>query len=217
MTTRSCPYGGVSCDRGRHGTAQEGSPPGGLARRQGPLRRRPHHTEPQTHAALTDPDLDKKARELCAGPPAKWRKVLERRFGIASITGAVDWDRLDLLWQDRNAMAHRGAVVDARHNSATGTAIGTILDPSPDEVKSAIDDVGAARYGIVTAVWDHLVPGMGAKLAAEIWVSLWDSLRADRRRLAHGLARVEETLARDSVAIATAWPLPRPGHCHGQG
>ena len=24
-------------------------------------------------------------------------------------------------------------------------------------------------------------------------------------------ARVEETLARDSVAIATAWPLPRPG------
>jgi hypothetical protein len=163
-----------------------------------------HHTEPQTYAALTDPELDKKTRELCAGPPAKWRKVLERRFGIASITSAVDWDRLDLLWQDRNAMAHRGAVVDARHNSSTGTAIGTILDPSPDEVKSAIDDIGAARYGIVTAVWDHLAPGMGARLAAEIWVSLWESLRAGRWRQAEGLGRIQETFADGPEMVANA-------------
>jgi hypothetical protein len=49
----------------------------------------------------------------------------------------------------------------------------------------------------------------------------WNSLRAGRRGLAHGLASVEETLGPDSVAIATAnvkpdgtrsrWP------CTGQG
>ena len=43
----------------------------------------------------------------------------------------------------------------------------------------------------------------GADLGA-VRIPLWNSLRADRWGLAHGLARVEETLARDSVAIATA-------------
>ena len=33
---------------------------------------------------------------------------------------------------------------------------------------------------------------------------LWNSLRAGRWRHDHGLARVEETLTRDSMAIATA-------------
>jgi hypothetical protein len=45
---------------------------------------------------------------------------------------------------------------------------------------------------------------MGAEIAEPVCIPLWNSLRADRRRLAHGLARVEETLARDSVAIAAA-------------
>jgi len=45
---------------------------------------------------------------------------------------------------------------------------------------------------------------MGAEIAEPVCIPLWNSLRAGRRRLAHGLARVEETLARDSVAIATA-------------
>lgn len=34
--------------------------------------------------------------------------------------------------------------------------------------------------------------------------TLWNGLCAGRRRQAYGLARVQETLARDSVAIATA-------------
>jgi hypothetical protein len=34
--------------------------------------------------------------------------------------------------------------------------------------------------------------------------TLWNSLRAGRRRQAHGPARAGETLARDSMAIATA-------------
>jgi hypothetical protein len=37
-----------------------------------------------------------------------------------------------------------------------------------------------------------------------VGIPLWNSLRAGRRRQVHGLARVEEILARDSVAIATA-------------
>jgi hypothetical protein len=45
---------------------------------------------------------------------------------------------------------------------------------------------------------------MGAEIAEPVRIPLWNSLRAGRRRLAHGLARVEETLARDSVATATA-------------
>jgi hypothetical protein len=45
---------------------------------------------------------------------------------------------------------------------------------------------------------------MGAEVAESVGIPLWNSLRAGRRRRAHGLARVEETLARDSVAIATA-------------
>jgi hypothetical protein len=43
----------------------------------------------------------------------------------------------------------------------------------------------------------------GADLGA-VRIPLWNSLRAGRWALAHGLARVEETLARDSVAVATA-------------
>ena len=51
--------------------------------------------------------------------------------------------------------------------------------------------------------WDHLTPGMRAEIAKSVCIPLWNSLRAGRRRQAHGLARAE-TLARDSMAIATA-------------
>ena len=61
----------------------------------------------------------------------------------------------------------------------------------------------AAQLAILAGVWDHLTPGMGAAVAESVCISLWNSL-CDRWRQAHGLARVEETLARDSVAIATA-------------
>jgi hypothetical protein len=45
---------------------------------------------------------------------------------------------------------------------------------------------------------------MGAEIAEPVRIPLWNSLRAGRRGLAHGLARAEEAFARDSVAIATA-------------
>ena len=46
--------------------------------------------------------------------------------------------------------------------------------------------------------------GDGAAIAEAVCIPLWSSLPVGRRRQAHGLARVGETLARDSVAIATA-------------
>ena len=45
---------------------------------------------------------------------------------------------------------------------------------------------------------------MGAEIAEPVCIPLWNSLRAGRWMQAHGLARVEETLARESVAVATA-------------
>ena len=45
---------------------------------------------------------------------------------------------------------------------------------------------------------------MRAEIAESVYVPLWNSLSAGRRRLVHGLARVQETLARDSVVTATA-------------
>jgi len=45
---------------------------------------------------------------------------------------------------------------------------------------------------------------MLAKIAESMCLPLWNSLRAGRRRQAHGLARVEEAFAQDSMAIATA-------------
>src|SRR4051812_26519620 len=46
---------------------------------------------------------------------------------------------------------------------------------------------------------------MGAEIAEPVCLPLWSSLRAGRRRQAHGLARIERP------SPGTAWPLPRPG------
>lgn len=163
-----------------------------------------HHTQPHAYPSLADPDLDKKARELCYGPPRKWRETLVDTFGIAKLADAIDWDRLDDLWEDRNAIGHRGGVVDARHSSKSGAEVGTVLSPEPDDVQSVIDEIGAARYGIVTAVWDHIEPGTGGTLAEESRPTVWESLRAGRSRLAEGLGRVQEVFASDPEAVAAA-------------
>ena len=46
--------------------------------------------------------------------------------------------------------------------------------------------------------------GDGTEIAEPACTPFWNNLRPGRWRQAHGPARVEETLARDSVAIATA-------------
>jgi len=137
-----------------------------------------HHAQPQMHPSLADPALDGKARKLRFGSPQDWRKALVDDLGVSKLADAIDWGRLDQLWWDRNAIVHRGGVVDARHSAKSGVEIGTILDLRPDDVQAAIDEIGAAWYGIVTAVWDHMGPGVGARLAEEMWPILWDSLRA---------------------------------------
>jgi len=57
---------------------------------------------------------------------------------------------------------------------------------------------------------------MGADIAESVRIPLWNSLRAGRWRQAHGLARIEEAFAQDSVAIATAkvngWLALDQGH-----
>jgi hypothetical protein len=163
-----------------------------------------HHAQPQVYPSLADPALAEKARKLCFGSPQDWRTALVDDLGISKLADAIDWHRLDQLWQDRNAIVHRGGVVDARHSAKSGVEIGTILDLRPDDVRAAIDEIGAARYGIVTAVWDHLAPGVGARLAEETWPTLWDSLRAGRWRQAEGLGRVQEAFANDPEGVATA-------------
>ena len=62
----------------------------------------------------------------------------------------------------------------------------------------------AAQFAIVAGMRDHLTPGMRAEIAESVCLPLWNSPRPGRRRQDHGPARLEETLARDSVAIATA-------------
>ncbi|MGI5238564.1 hypothetical protein [Dactylosporangium sp. CA-139066] len=151
------------------------------------------HTDPSTYPNLTSPELDAKARKLCFGAPEQWRDVLVNRFGVAAAADAVD----------RHVIAHRGSVTDQRHSDKTGTEPGTVLTPTAEDVQAAIDDIGAARFGIVAAVWDHLSPGMGRRLA-ESGVPFHESLHAGRWRQAAVLARVEEALAADAAGIAVA-------------
>lgn len=163
-----------------------------------------HETAPGSYTSLADPELDKKARVMCYGSPAKWREALVDGLGITILADLVDWADLGLLWEARNVIAHRGGVADPRYHQQAGADIGSILASEPSSVRKAIDQIGATRYAIVAGVWDHLMPGMGADIAESVCVPLWNSLRGGRWMQAHGLARVEEAFAADNVAIATA-------------
>jgi hypothetical protein len=109
-----------------------------------------HHTEPQTYASLDDSELDKKARELCLGPPSKWRRAFVDHFGVSVLADAVDWDRLDILWEDRNVIAHRGGVVDARHSARTGIQIGTSVTPASTTCSPQLIMLVAQGTGVPT-------------------------------------------------------------------
>ncbi|MEY9860207.1 hypothetical protein ABH935_005843 [Catenulispora sp. GAS73] len=162
-----------------------------------------HHTDPTTYPSLTDPALDLQARKMCRGSVDTWCDVLVNKFNIAKLADAVDWKALSTLWEDRNVLVHRGAIVDAKHSAKTGAQVGTILTPTADEVGEAIDAIGAARYAIVLAVWDYMEPGMGAKLAGQTHVVVLESLHAGRWRQAEGLGRVQELFATDPQSAAT--------------
>jgi hypothetical protein len=175
-----------------------------------------YEAAPGSYASLADRELDEKARGMCYGSPATWRKALVDTLGITTLADLVDWEGLGLLWEARNVIAHRGGLVDARYHQHSDTEIGSLIASEPSSVRAAIDQIGAARYAIVAGVWDHLTPRMGADIAESVCIPLWHSLRAGRWRQAHGLARVEEAFAQDSAAIATAkvngWLALDQGH-----
>jgi hypothetical protein len=174
-----------------------------------------YHAAPQDYSSLADPSLDEKARQACFGAPAKWRAALEAQ-GAHGTGDLVDWAELGRLWADRNVIAHRGSVVDARHSALTGTEAGTVLAPSPQDVQGAIDQVGAARYALIAAVWAHMEPGAGGLIAEGAGLPLWQSLRAGRWRQAEGLAKVQAAFAADAETAATGrvnqWLAVEIGH-----
>jgi hypothetical protein len=99
---------------------------------------------------------------------------------------------------------------------AAGIEPGTVLLPSPEDVRSAIDQIGAARYALAAAVWARLEPGVGGMIGKGAGVPVWESLRAGRWRQAEGLAKVQAALATDPEVAATAavnrWLAIEMGH-----
>ena len=151
------------------------------------------HGNAGRYSSLADPALDKAARELCFGPPSKWRDT----FASLGVDGAalVDWDSLGRLWEDRNVIAHRGGVVDVRHSANTGSQPGTVLAPDAGEIQAAIDQVGGARYALVAATWAHLEPGTAGEIARGTAGFIFDSLNTGRWRQALALAEVQVRFA----------------------
>jgi len=178
-----------------------------------------YEAAPASYTSLGDPELDKRVRDMCYGAPARWREALVSTLGITALADLVDWNGLGLLWDARNVIAHRGGVADARYHQQADAEVGSVVASEPSSIRTAIDQIGAARFSIVAGVWDHLTPGMGTDIAESVCVPLWNSLRAGRWRQAHGLARVEEAFAADDVALATAkvngWLALDQGHGPG--
>jgi hypothetical protein len=153
------------------------------------------YVNPGTYGPLADPVLERRARELCFGGPSKWRESLVGTLGIASLAVAVDWDRLAVLWEDRNAIVHLAGVSDARHSSRTGSPAGSIISPDAHAVRSTIDVIGAARFALVACAWVHLEPGKGNDASEMVGPPIWESLRAGRWEQAERLAQAQEMLA----------------------
>lgn len=117
---------------------------------------------PGVYSSLADPSLERKARELCGGGPASWRTALAQTLGVATVADAVDWQRLEHLWEQRNVIVHRGGVGDARYARKTGGQIGDVPAADPEQVQAAIDEIGAIRFGLAAAVWHRIMPNVSA-------------------------------------------------------
>ena len=160
--------------------------------------------EPGAYRSLADPALEKKARSLCGGGPASWRKALAETLGVSTAAGALDWQRLEHLWEQRNVIVHRGGVGDARYSSKTGGEVGDVPAADPAEVQAAVDEIGAARFGLAAVVWHHLMPDLGEMISGGIYLLFCESLEAGRWRQAAGLATVDAAIAADAEAAADA-------------
>jgi hypothetical protein len=107
---------------------------------------------PQGYSSMADPELDQQVRKACYGPPAMWRDTLVK-LGVTVVSDLVDWAALGCLWEDRNVIAHRGSVVDARPSSATGSEAGAVLQLSPEDVQTAIDQADGTLSQADPAGW----------------------------------------------------------------
>jgi len=154
-----------------------------------------YYTSPEAYESLADPALERRARDLCFGAPGKWRESLVDNLGITTLAEAVDWERLAVLWEDRNVVVHRGSVSDSRHSSRTGSQAGSVISPDARAVRSVVDVIGAARFALVACAWAHLEPGTGGTTAEIAGPAIWESLRAGRWEQAERLAKVQEVLA----------------------
>jgi hypothetical protein len=119
-------------------------------------------------------------------------------------TGSLDWRRLEHLWEQRNVIVHRGGVGDARYSSKTEGEVGDVPAADPAEVQAAIDETGAARFGLAAVVWHHLMPDLGEMISGGIYLLCCASLEAGRWRQAAGLANVDAAIAADAEAAADA-------------
>jgi hypothetical protein len=160
--------------------------------------------ESRVYSSLADPSLEKKVRDLCGGGPASWRTALAETLGVSAVSDAVDWLRLEHLWEQRNVIVHRGGVGDDRYARKTGGQVGDIPAEDPAQVQAAIDEIGAARFGLAAAMWDHITPDMGALISGETYLHFCASLEAGRWRQAAGLAQIEATFATDPEDAAGA-------------
>jgi hypothetical protein len=160
--------------------------------------------EPEVYNSLADPLLEKKARKLCGGGPVTWRTALAETLGVSTAADAVDWQRLEHLWEQRNVIIHRGGVGDARYAHQTGGQVGDVPAADPAQVQTAIDEIGAARYGLAAAVWHHIMPDLGEVISGGTYPPFCASLEAGRWRQAAGLAQVEATFATDAEEAAGA-------------
>ena len=85
---------------------------------------------PGSYVSIADQELDEKARDMCYGSSAKWRKALVDTLGITTLADVVDWEGLGLLWEARNVIAHRGGLVDARYHRQSDAEIGSVSHQS---------------------------------------------------------------------------------------
>jgi hypothetical protein len=163
-----------------------------------------YHANPTKYESLAAEQLEDDVRELCFGPPDKWRRSLAQKLGVTTLNTAVDWDRLTSLWEDRNVITHRGGLTDLRHSAKTKTEPGSVLSPDADAVRTAADVIGATRFALVACVWDHLDPGKGSLAAQMAGGAAWESLRAGRWEQAELLGRLEQLLGAEPHDKATA-------------
>jgi hypothetical protein len=163
-----------------------------------------YYANPGGYGSLADPKLEKEARRLCFGSPSKWRKSLVDTLGVTTVDTAVGWERLAVLWEDRNVVAHRGSVTDSQHSARTGTPEGSVIDPDAAAVRSAIDVIGATRFALVACVWERLEPGSGEFAAEMAGGLLWESLRTGRWEQAELLGELQQQLIADPLRKAAA-------------